>query len=331
MTRHLGLPVVDLGRLDGGGGSTSDIARAIRSACETAGFFYLDGHGVDARIIADAFEANRRFHALPMARKQAVASNRWHRGYLGFGDAKLKSSARYAPARQANRLESFFVRHEVEEDDPDFRSGKPLQGPNQWPDDAFFKEAVSAYDKALRRLGMRLLPVLSLAIGEEAGFLARHFAPPSTALRLNHYPPAEPTPEDDVFGSHPHTDYGFLTLLAQDAIGGLEIETTDGSWHPVPCREGAFVVNIGDIFARWTNDVFNSTRHRVVTPAGGRDRYSIAYFFDPNLDTFIECLPAFQGGEARYQPIRFVDYFAERLDANYSRRDAEPDGGSDAS
>lgn len=316
------LPVINVESLGicSGGQALQGVAEAIRSACQEAGFFYLEGHGVDPALIAAAFEANRRFHALPLQEKQAVAYNRWHRGYLGFGGAQLKASSRFEPARAPNLMESYFLRHEVATDHPDCLEGRPLQGPNQWPTDPEFKDVIRRYDSVLRDLGLQLLSALSVAIGQEPTFLQQYFAPPSTALRLNHYPPNPALEGIESFGSHPHTDYGFLTLLLQDSVGGLEVEGADGQWFPVPYRKNAFVVNIGDIFARWTNDAFNSTPHRVINQSTERDRYSMAYFFDPNLDAVIDCLPAFRGvGDSKYESIRFIDYFASRLDANYQR------------
>ncbi len=316
------LPVIDMERLGAcsGDGGLQDTAAAIRSACQDAGFFYLEGHGIDAVSITAAFEANRKFHAQPLPIKQQIAYNRWHRGYLGFGGAQLKASSRYKPASAPNLMESFFLRHEVAADHPDRLEGRPLQGPNQWPADPGFKTAISRYDFILRDLGLRLLPAFSVAIGQDPTFLQQYFNPPSTALRLNHYPPNPAKGGEEAFGSHPHTDYGFLTLLLQDNVGGLEVEGDRGKWFPVPYRPNAFVVNIGDIFARWTNDVFRSTPHRVINKSADRDRYSIAYFFDPNLEAVIDCFPAFrETGVSKYEPIRFIDYFTGRLDANYHR------------
>jgi len=316
------IPIIDLGMLRQGC-STADIAttaRSIRSACEAAGFFSILNHGVPARVVEDAFEANRRFHALPQPEKDALRTNKWHRGYMGFGDATLKSSARFAAARRPNRMESFFVRHEVAPDHPDILEAKPLQGPNQWPADTWLCQAIRRYGTAICELGLRLLPALSVAVGEAPDYLGRLFDPPSTALRLIHYPPTPEDRPDDLYGSHPHTDYGFLTILAQDEIGGLEVQGREGAWLPVPVIQGAFVCNIGDVFARWTNDAFNSTPHRVINASTHRDRYSVAYFFDPNVDATVTCLPQFcRDAPAKHAPVRFIDYFTSRLDANYVR------------
>ncbi len=121
-------------------------------------------------------------------------------------------------------------------------------------------------------------------------------------------------------GIQPHTDYGFFTILAQDGVGGLEVQRIDGSWIEAPHIPGTFLLNIGDIVARWTNEVFNSTPHRVV--GGQADRYSIGMFFDPNIEAEIRCLDGFAGGgtPVKHAPIRYGDYFGHRLDSNYPDR-----------
>jgi isopenicillin N synthase-like dioxygenase len=319
----MALRVVDVGCLwrDASHGELSRLGAQVFDACRSMGFFYIANHGVPSELIADAFAANRRFHALPIEEKLAIKLNRWHRGYQALGGSTLVSSARFAPARHPNQLESFFLRHEVDSADPGFMV-QPLQGPNQWPDDPSFRDAVSHYDSAMRDAGMRLLKIFSTAIGERADFFAKKFAPPATALRLIHYPPAPVERPDDLYGAHPHTDYGFLTILAQDEVGGLEVRQSDGGWMPVPFVKDSFVVNVGDILARWTNDGFNSTPHRVINRSPDKDRYSIGYFFDPSLDTEISTLPRFRQSAAgeKYAAVRYADYFNGRLDANYQDR-----------
>ncbi len=131
-----------------------------------------------------------------------------------------------------------------------------------------------------------------------------------------------------MLGIQSHTDYGFLTILAQDEVEGLEIRRLDGSWIRAPRIASGFIVNVGDALARWTNDAFNSTPHRVVADAEGRDRYSIAMFFDPDIEAEIRCLDGFtQDGEGQYEPIRYGVYFQNRLDSNFPDRvgkDGEP-------
>ena len=308
-------------------GGLDEVARQVRRACLDTGFFHIVGHGVEEALIAEAFRQHRGFHARSVEEKLALRINHWHRGYEPFATSKLTSSARFEPARHANRLESFFIRHEVPETDPGYRV-KALMGPNQWPGDAAFRDVITRYDRALRELGTSLLAPLSLAVGEDRDYLARFFDPPSTALRLVHYPPGPADRPADMLGIQPHTDYGFLTILAQDEVEGLEIRRLDGTWIRPPRVPGGFIVNVGDALARWTNDVFNSTPHRVVADPRGRDRYSIAMFFDPDIEAEIRCLDGFtQDGEGKYEPIRYGAYFQDRLDSNFPDRvgkDGEP-------
>lgn len=315
--------MIDIGGLSAPGrpSAIDAIAREITAACRDTGFFYIAGHGVRPDLINGMFEANRIFHALPLKEKLPLKLNAWHRGYQPMGSTRLQSSARFAPASSANQLESFIVRDEVAENDPAFQVA-PFMGPNRWPDDADFRAAVEGYYAAVRGLANALLPVFATAVGEDANYFGSFFNPAATTLRLVHYPP---TPEDrspDHIGIHPHTDYGFFTILAQDDVGGLEIMRVDGSWVEAPYIEGAFVMNIGDAMARWTNDAFNSSPHRVINKSTTRDRYSAALFFDPSHDAPIRCLDRFasDAGGVKHPPIRFGDYYRERMDTNHPDR-----------
>ncbi len=317
------IPVIDIGGLlsEAPGAAVEAIGEKVRAACLGTGFFYVSGHGIAEDLVAEVFAQNRSFHARPLDEKLKIKLNLWHRGYQPFATSTLISSARFAPAEQPNQLESYFLRHEVAPADPGYRV-KELMGPNQWPDDPAFRDVVGRYDAAVRPLGHRLLPVFSVAVGERPVFFDRFFDRPSTALRLIHYPPAPAAGPEDLFGIHPHTDYGFLTILAQDDVGGLEVQRVDGSWIEVPYLPGTFVLNIGDILARWTNEVFNSTPHRVTNKSTRRDRYSVGMFFDPNIEAAVSCLDGFSGDAAtvKHAPIRYGDYFRRRLDANYPDR-----------
>jgi len=317
------IPVVDIAGLDADAPDRAieAIAAQIRAACLGTGFFYLSGHGIAEDLIAGVFAANRWFHDLPLDEKLKIKMNVWHRGYQPLASSTLTSSARFAPAPSANQLESFFLRHEVSPDDPAYQV-KELMGPNQWPEDPAFRAAVGRYDAAVRALGLKLLPAFSMAVGERPDFFRRFFDPPFTTLRLIHYPRTPKRRPSDLFGIHPHTDYGFLTILAQDEVGGLEVQRVDGGWIEAPPVPGTLILNIGDVLARWTNEVFNSTPHRVLNRSHRRSRYSVGLFFDPNLDAMINCLDGFadQARPAGQAPIRYGDYFRMRLDSNFPDR-----------
>lgn len=319
------IPIIDVGVLIAAKpldlAALALVAAEVREACLNSGFFYITNHGISQELIDAAFEANRRIHQLSDAEKSAIKLNRWHRGYQLFASSTLRSSRHFAPATHANQLESFMIRHEVDPAAPDAMCGD-LAGPNQWPQDPWFREVIGRFDAAVTELGHRMLKLLSMAVGEAPDWFDRFFAPASTCLRLIHYPPAPQSRPEDLFGIHPHTDYGFLTLLAQDGVGGLQVRRPDGTWIDAAPVPGSFVLNVGDALERWTNDRFRSTPHRVINASSERDRYSIAMFFDPHVDTEIVCLPRFveEAGAAHVEPLRFGAYFASRLNANFPDR-----------
>jgi isopenicillin N synthase-like dioxygenase len=135
-----------------------------------------------------------------------------------------------------------------------------------------------------------------------------------TWLRLLHYPPQDPQSPADEYGSAPHTDFGAITLLAQDDVGGLAVKTPGGDWVDVPPVDGAFVMNVGDMLKRWSNGRLRSTPHRV-TNRTGRERYSVPYFYDPHVSTLIAPLPGL--GDPAFEPIVFAAFLRGELEASY--------------
>lgn len=309
----LGLPVIRFQ-----GASDAALAAQLDAAFSTIGFCYFSEIGVDPALVAGVFEASRRFHAQPRAAKDAIAMNRFHRGYMAPKTSIIETSS-VARVTRPNDSESFMLMHEVAPDDP--RYGRPLDGPNLWPDLEGFRAPVEAYERAMHAFCLRLLRPMALALGLPEAFFAPYFEQPTTFLRLLHYPPQAPDAPEDAFGSAPHTDYGFITILAQDAQGGLEVRRRDGTWlqaHPLP---GTWVVNVADMLSRWTNERWQSTPHRVKNLSGG-DRYSCPYFFDMAMDSEVSVLPTCQSAAnpPRFPPVRYGDYLMERLDRNYAYR-----------
>ena len=310
------LPLVDVAAGFAGQPDHRRVGAALVAALENTGFAYVVGHGVAPALIDSAFAASRAFHALPVEAKLAIRQNAAHRGYMPLSTSTIVTST-VAKVTKPNQSESFMMMHELAPDDPDLLAGKPLQGPNQWPVALpAFKATVLAYDAALRAVSARLVQCIAAGLGLDPGHFDADFRRPTTFVRMLHYPPHPADAPSDLFGSAPHTDYGFLTLVAQDDTGGLEVKRREGGWISAKPVDGAFVTNASDILMRWTNSRLVSTPHRVInrTP---RDRYSIAYFYDPSMDAIVAPLP---GSTAQFPAVRYGGYLMERLDKNYAYR-----------
>ena len=313
------LPVIELGGVDPVGPWSPNTAAALDDAFRRTGFCYIADTGVDPALVEAVFDASRRFHALPAPAKQAIAINEFHRGWIAPKSSVIRSSS-VARVTRPNLSESFMAMHEVDPGDEAF--GRPLQGPNQWPADLpRFREAVTAYRDAMIAFARRFNRLLALALDLPATFFDPHFERPTAWLRLMFYPPEPPGTPEDQFGAAPHTDYGFITFLAQDGLGGLEVRARDGGWIPAPPIPGTFVVNVADMLARWSNDRWASTPHRVRNTSG-RGRYSVPFFWDTDMESEIACLPSCLGPDhpPRYESVRYGDYVLERLDRNYAYR-----------
>jgi isopenicillin N synthase-like dioxygenase len=307
------LPVVDLSAWrEGDEAPLTRIAADIGAACRDVGFFYVVNHGVDEGLVAEAFAQSRRFFELPLAEKQALAIEKigGNRGYSGLMREALD------PGRGPDMKEAFNVGLELAPDDPELLAGKPFRSLNAWPSLPSFRGTLLAYYDACAALGARLHRAFAHDLGLEADFFADKFDRPMATLRLLRYP-APSHGSDPRTGAGAHTDYGNLTLLATDDVGGLEVRTRAGEWIEAAVVRGAFVVNIGDCLMRWTNDTYVSTPHRVVNRSV-KERYSIAFFYDPNPDAIVETIPACAqlGESARYPPILASDYLRRRLDAS---------------
>lgn len=306
----LALPVIDVSAaLQGDPAARAATASQLDAVCREHGFFYVTGHGVSPWLRQQVFEQARAFFALPDDVKR-----RWHiersgiqRGYDPVGWQSLD------PGRPADLKESFYLGVDRDRQDPLVRAGVPNQGPNQWPSESLvpgFQTTTQAYADALQALSRQLMSLLASALGLADGYFESCLRDPMPVLRLLHYPARHGGLAQGQIGSGAHTDWGSLTLLAQDEVGGLQIHL-GGAWLDAPFVPDSFVVNLGDLMARWTNDRWRSTLHRVLPPA--RDRYSLAYFFDIDYHTQVIALPGCHDGHnpPRYPPISAGEHIVE--------------------
>lgn len=313
------IPIIDFGpAFAGEPGALPRVAAAVRGACEQVGFFYALNHGVAQEIVDRAFAASRRFHALPLEAKLRLRLNENNIGYLPT-NASVQGASTVHKATRPNQNESFFVSHDRGPDHPDVRSGKSLRGRNQWPDGLpGLRQDMMEYFHALGAMCDRMLPAFAVALDMPPDHFAPFFADEAHATcRFLHYPPQD-AGEENLFGQAPHTDNSFMTALARTDVPGLAVRLPSGEWFPPPVIPGTFLINLGNIMRRWSNDRFLSTPHGVINESG-TDRYSIAYFHSPNPDSVIECLPSCTDADhpPRYEPAVYRDLVLAFYRANY--------------
>jgi isopenicillin N synthase-like dioxygenase len=300
------LPIIDIGGLSSS--SLNDrkaVAERLRAACLNNGFFYVVNHGVPERLVDALFDQTRRFFDSPAAAKRAVDKSLsfCQRGFEPMRAQTLEAGA------PPDLKESFYIGPELALDDPRVMARRFNHGPNQWPAGMpGFRPAMEAYFNTMLALSQKLMTGLALALDLDEDYFAAYCTHPHATLRLLHYPPQPANAAPGEKGAGAHSDFGGITLLLQDEAGGLQVQgKTEGEWiHATPVA-GAFVVNLGDMIARWTNDRFRSTVHRVVN-ASGRERYSVPFFFSGNPDQEVECLPScLQSGEEPKYPRTTVE------------------------
>jgi isopenicillin N synthase-like dioxygenase len=293
MTSHTaridgGLPVIDVAPLveHGSRGERAAVARAIEAACRDSGFFYAAGHGVPASALERLDGLSRRFFALPHEAKMEISMAKGGRAWRGFfpvGD-ELTSG-------RPDIKEGLYFGTELPADHPRVRDGWALHGANLWPaEPPELKPAVLDYMAATTRAAHAVVEGIALALGLEATYFAdRYTADPTILFRIFHYPAPASDVHPQSWGVGEHTDYGLLTLLAQDDQGGLQVKTPRG-WIDAPPIPGTLVCNIGDMLDRLTGGWFRSTPHRVRN-ASGQGRLSFPLFFDPDFAAEIVPLP----------------------------------------
>ena len=264
------------------------VAWEIHKACRDVGFFYVRNHGIAEEMIKAEFASSKAFFDLPAEQRMAVRmSNSPNRaGYEGIGGQTLDTDA------PPDLKESFYTNNDLPDDHPYVKAGARGYGGNQWPDLPGFREQQLAYHAAVCKLGFHLMRLLALSLDLQEDHFLPLYETAQTTLRIIKYPPHPAGSQFNQLGAGAHTDWGGITLLAQDDIGGLEVQNADGDWISATPIPGTFVVNLGDMIARWTNGLYHSNMHRVLNNlSAGRDRYSVACFFSPDRNAIIECLP----------------------------------------
>jgi isopenicillin N synthase-like dioxygenase len=273
------LPVIDLSLFDAGDPWRDHVAAQVDWAASTFGFFYITGHGVDAALTDGLMDLSRRFFAQEEAQKRAIHMSRAGRAWRGYFPVGGELTA-----GQPDLKEGIYFGSEHADDDARVRAQTPLHGHNLFPPLPGFAESVQEYMSALTGLGHKLMMTIARGLGlADSYFVDRFTGDPTILFRIFNYPGAAARSD---WGVGAHSDYGLLTILKQDSVGGLQLRFGDG-WIDVPDVPGSFVVNIGDMLERLTNGRYVSALHRVKN-ATDRDRLSMPFFFDPGFDALLE-------------------------------------------
>lgn len=291
------VPIIDI--------SAPDAAAEINAACERVGFLSIVGHGVPQAVVDGAWTTARSFFDLPLDDKMRVAmpSLGYPYGYSPIAGETLAKSLGKGGAPDLK--ESFAIgpvdlhTHTITDPDEEFAWSQ-----NLWPVGVpELRPAWEEYFHSLSDLAARLLRLMAIGLHMPVHHFDPMISRHTSAMRALNYPPQDNVAPGQL-GASPHTDYGTLTILLADPVqGGLQVTDDNGDWHDVQASPGSFVVNLGDAMARWTNDRWRSTMHRVLVPPARRQ--SIAFFHNANWDARIECLPTClpAGGQPKYAPI----------------------------
>jgi isopenicillin N synthase-like dioxygenase len=328
------MPIIDFGAfLHGDQITRQSVAKEVFKGFQDSGFLYLTNHGIPATTVANAFSKSAKFFTRPQSQKDALGwtTPQSNRGYVASGREKvtladLNDREEIAKLRASN---------------PDLKESMEIgregvEGlPNQWPDKldadgAEFAVDMKAFFLTCKSLHMEVMRAIAIGMCLDAGFFDSFTDAGDNNLRLLHYPAVLKS----VFKDNPdqvragaHSDYGSITLLFQDNVGGLEVQSPQGTWVRATPIDGSIVVNAGDLLNRWSNGTIKSTKHRVIQPPAKEgdtsdmypERYSIAYFCNPNFDRTIEALPGTYQADAdkKWDPIKSGDYLVMRLAATY--------------
>ncbi|KAK2590967.1 hypothetical protein QQS21_011346 [Conoideocrella luteorostrata] len=306
----------------------SRFCRQLVECLSTVGFVKLVNHRLDDEVLSEAFQWNKKFFSLPLAAKAKAAhpyGPNPHRGYSYIGQEKLSKVKDYEKGHR-DAVELYDMKESFDQG-----PAHDELYPNRWPDEddiPNFRAFMENLYEHCHQIHQDILQALALGLGLDSGFFRDICHQNTSEVRLNHYPGCEAS----VLNSgtrriSEHTDFGTVTLLFQDSIGGLEIEDQHipGDYFPVPFEDKSeMIVNIGDCLQRWSNNRFRATSHRVVLPPGSSDdwiadRYSVAYFGKPNRSQIVGALPELlqEGAKSKYSNISAWEYNQEKLTLTY--------------
>jgi isopenicillin N synthase-like dioxygenase len=305
MSNDLNLPVVDIAPDLGDAGP---VVLEVRKALSEFGFMYVRGHGISASVLGRALEASRNFFAQPASFTSRFAYDHTdldrNFGFHGVQGERLD------PSSPADLKESFSMRNAL-----------AVTEAERWPSEPFRDAALALYAASLAA-SYRIMRIMAAGLNLPPEFFTQRHRGQNVTMRYLHYPAGLAVESAAQYGAGAHTDYGSITLLYQDDVGGLEVLGRDACWHAAPAVPDALLVNIGDLMQRWTNDHFVSTLHRVRPIGGHTDRYSIAFFVDPDTNVQVECIESCTSERrpARYSAVSAGEHIYAKNSASQNVR-----------
>ena len=320
------VPIIDLNPArTGTHAERQAVAKQVGEAARSIGFLVVSGHGVPAGVIERAENASRRFFDLSGEDKvkYAAPSADIYRGYFGIETGNLASTIGQDEAKPDHREYFNIGRFDLDKSDPYFTTPTAMRifRDNIWPDPDVpeFRPAIIDYYREMEGLAALLMELCARALHLPPDWFQNKINKHITNMVISNYPDQPEMLEDGQLRAGAHTDYGGLTILkTENKPGGLEVQTADGRWVPVPIVAGTFIINLGDLMAQWTNDQWVSTMHRVVNPPHeegvGSRRQSLVFFHQPNYDAVIECIPTCAIGQpVKYAPTTSLEHLEMKM------------------
>lgn len=299
------IPLIDFSNYQDEASVLKDLGQQMHVALTHGGFMAIRGCGLSKAMIDSVFTHSQEFFARPLEQKRQFGySNATENfGYQGVSEEHLK------PGTPADLKETFTMRNPLRINDEQAR----------WPSHEFRQQMLDFYQACLQ-CAFRIQKAFTTQFELNADFFERCHNGQNISLRLLHYPSSglqASSPEQ--MGAGEHTDYGTITLLFQDDVGGLEVQDQNGVWQPVEYQEDCIVINTGDLMHRWTNGLYPSTLHRVQPKLGHKDRYSVVLFLDPDSETRVEPFPTTVSEDrpAQFAPVLAGEYIIGRLEASH--------------
>lgn len=304
------IPLIDIAPLRDGTDPIS-VAKSLHRTSQEIGFIYIKGHGISKETIENARKSALTFFRAPVSKKTTIAVSTKHRGWLGPNRSIMEDNAK--PDLKESFIWGLEDKISYQMDD------HYVRGKNKWPSFSpkMQKTSINFFSE-INEVAKHLLRGFALGLEINETFFLRKTSQPLSRASYVYYPPQPMNMGKEQFGAGPHTDFGVLTVLCQDSVGGLQIKDLNGNWVHAPPIDGSLIVNVGDLLSRWTDGIYRSTPHRVIN-SSGRERLSLVLAFDPDPDTIIDARAIFgKDYVAKEEPISCGDYLSWRFNKAFS-------------